>query len=128
MPIEYKLKHNGTVVLARATGTLTLDDFLTMQKQLNADPFLQTPHKTLLDVRNVATIQIEEDDLKKIAQSLTAGQKRLGAEQLAIVATTAQAFRLGKKYGETPKDVKEIVVVFSNLDVAQIWLGINRDE
>ena len=123
MPVEYELQSNGAIVLARATGVLTLDCFMAMQKQMNADSKLQTPHNTLLDVRLVTDIQLTTEDLTVIARSLTTGPKRLGAAKLAIVAREEQAFALGNEYGTVDKDVEESVIVFFHLEVARQWIG-----
>jgi len=124
MPIAYTLEQDGTFVLANATGVLTVDCFLAMQGQMKADPQLRTPHSTLLDVRHASDIRIAEDDLDKIVRSLSAGPRTLGAERLAIVATQELAFRLGAIYGEREKEVKEDVIVFYQMDVARLWLGL----
>ncbi|MFC2082666.1 hypothetical protein ACFLSG_01310 [Candidatus Bipolaricaulota bacterium] len=125
MPVEYKLEQDGAVVLAQASGVLSLDSFIALQKALSVDEKLQSPHKTLLDIRFVTDIQLTEQDLAKIAQSLTAGPKTLGAEKLAIVARDEQAFVLGDKYGIVEKDVEEDVIVFFHMEVARQWLGID---
>ena len=126
MPIEYTLEKDGTIVVAKASGVLTLDSFIALQKALSADGELQSPHNTLLDVRFVTEIQLTEDDLTTIAQSLTAGRKELGAEKLAIVARDEQAFVLGEKYGTVEKGVEENVIVFVHIEVARSWLGIDN--
>lgn len=127
MPIEYKLKREGTLVLAHATGTLSLEDFISMQKKMISDQDLMDPHDTLLDARGVSDIQMTEKDLSAIAQSLTSGSKKLGARKLAIVAHEDLAFLLGSKYSVVEKGVNETVIVFINIDVARIWLGIEKE-
>lgn len=125
MPVEYKLEKNGTIVVAQASGVLTLDSFKALQKALNADEELRSPHNTLLDVRFVDSVELTEQDLATIAQSLTAGRKKLGAEKLAIVARDEQAFVLGDKYGTVEKGVEEHVIVFVHMEVARQWLGLD---
>ena len=125
MPIEYKLERDGAIVLAHATGVITLDCFMSMQKEMNADNELQTPHDTLLDVTSVTDIQVSVEDLTTIAESLTAGPKTLGANKLAIVARQEQAFVLGNIYGTTDKGVEETVIMFFHAEVARHWLGID---
>ena len=58
MPIEYKLEKDRTLVVARATGVLTLDCFVSMQEKMKADADLRNPHDTFLDVRPVSEIQM----------------------------------------------------------------------
>ena len=110
---------------AHATGTLSLEDFMSMQKKMILDVDLKNPHDTLLDARDVSDIQMTEKDLSTIAQSMTSGPKKLGARKLAIVASEELAFLLGKKYGIVEKGVMETVIVFVNIDVARTWLGIS---
>ena len=125
MPIDYSLEREGTLVIAKANGALTLDCFIALQKELNADDGLKTPHNTLLDVRLISKIQLTEQDLTTIANNLTEGQKTLGANKLAIVARERFAFELGNLYGTIEKEVNENVIVFSSLAVANVWLGID---
>ena len=125
MPIEYTLERKGTLVLANATGVLTVECFLSMQERMKADAGLHSPHSTLLDVRSATEIRIPEDGLNTIAANLSAGPRRLGAERLAIVATQEQVFALGRKYGELAKAVRENVIVFCQMTTARIWLGID---
>ncbi len=125
MPIIYHLEKEGTIVSAQATGILSLEDFMSMQKEMISDMDLRDPHDTLLDVRDVSDIQMTEKDLSTIAQSLTSGPKKLGARKLAIVASEELAFLLGKKYGIVEKGVVETVIVFVNIDVARTWLGLS---
>jgi hypothetical protein len=124
MPIDYKLEKNGALVLANATGVLGVNCFLAMQERMRAEPELRSPHSTLLDVRCVTDIQITEADLETIAKSLSAGPRKLGAQRLAIVAPQTRAFRLGARYGEIEKDVRENVIVFYDMSAARIWLGL----
>ena len=125
MSLKYKLEREGTLVLAKATGALSVEDFMSMQEKMFSDVDLKVPHDTLLDVRDVSDIQISEDDLYIIAQGLTSGPKQLGARKLAIVASEELAFLLGKKYGLVDKGVSETVIVFVNIDVARTWLGLS---
>jgi hypothetical protein len=126
MPIEYKLENNGTLVMARATGVLSLDDFMSMQEKMKADVNLRDSHDTLLDARSVSQIQISEHNLTVIAQGLASGPRSLGARKLAIVASEEQAFVLGEKYRTVEKGVNESVIVFFHLDVARKWLGLDQ--
>ena len=124
MPITYNLEREGTIVSAHATGTLSLEDFMSMRKEMMSDMDLKDPHDTLLDARDVSDIQMTEKDLSTIAQSLTSGPRKLSARKLAIVASEELAFLLGKKYGIVEKGVMETVIVFVNIDVARTWLGL----
>ncbi len=125
MPIEYALERNGVLVMASATGVLSLDSFMSLREELLNDPLLKDPHDTLLDVTRVSRIDLSEDELNTIAQSLTSGPRKLGAQRLAIVAHQEQAFFLGNKYRMAKKGVDENVIVFVNHEVAKTWLGIN---
>ena len=126
MPLEYSLEKKGTIVMARAIGVLTLDCFRSMMKEMTVDPNLQDQHNTLLDARSVSKIELTEDDLNTIAQELTSGPRTLGAEKLGIVARHEQAFDLGKKYQTVDKDVEETVIVFFNIDIARMWIGLDE--
>jgi hypothetical protein len=126
VPIDFKLEREGTFVSAHATGTLSLEDFVSMQKEMRSNKDLKDPHDTLLDVREVSDIQISEKDLKTISQGLTSGSKKLGARKLAIVAHEDLAFLLGSKYGIVEKGVSETVIVFVSIDVARTWLGFTK--
>ncbi len=124
MPLEYKLERGGTLVNAHATGVLTLDCFMSMQKRMKADINLKETHDTLLDARDVSQIQLTEQDLTIIAQGLTSDQIKLGANRLAIVTTEGQGFTLGERYKTVEKGVEENVLVFFSINIAKTWLGI----
>jgi hypothetical protein len=128
LAIEYRLERDGAVVLAQAQGVLTLGCFTHLQQRLRDDSGLRAIHSTLLDLRFVTDIQLTESDLAKIAQALTACQKKLGVHKLAIVARDEQSFALGNKYASIEKGVKEDVIVFFHMEVARRWLGIESPQ
>ncbi len=125
MSIEYTLERDGALVMASATGVLSIDSFMSLREELLNDPTLKDPHDTLLDVTRVSNIDLSEEELNTTAQSLTSGSRKLGAQRLAIVAHQEQAFFLGNKYRMLEKGVDENVIVFVNIEVAKTWLGIN---
>jgi hypothetical protein len=127
MPIEYTLAKNGSLVMATASGALTLDCFLSMQEKMKADTDLINPHDTLLDARTITSLEVNEKDLAVIADGIISGPKRLGINRLAIVTDRELGFTLGNKYQKNHKDVVDTVIVFFNIDIAHKWLGIKND-
>lgn len=126
LPLSYKLIKDGTVVVAHASRELSLDCFLSMQKEMRSDADLKYPHDTYLDVRAVTHIKLTENDIDAIARGLTSDPKTLGANRLAIVAEKEQAFELGRKYQTVEKGVDETVIMFFSPEIAKKWLGIQE--
>ena len=124
MPVEYKLEKNGSVVIAQASGVLTLGCIVSLQKALSEDDDLQSPYDSLLDFRFIDDIQISEEELSTIVENLTTGPKAIGASKLAVVARQEQTFNLGDKYGAIYKGIEDNVIVFYHLEVARQWLGL----
>lgn len=124
MSLEYELQENGKIVIAHATGVLTLQDFISMAENMKRDDDLRDPHNTLLDVRSVSEVRLTDEDLQTIADGLTSGSRKLGARKLAIVATKEQSFNLGNKYQHVTKGVSETVIVFYSAETARTWLGL----
>ncbi len=124
MPIDYKLERDGTLVVARATGVLSLESVLFLVKELKADANLRERHDAFFNVKQISDNQITEEDLPVIAQELASGPRKLSATRLALVANEEKTFILGHKYSAVEKESDERVVVFFNDDVARTWLGI----
>ncbi|MFC2079452.1 hypothetical protein ACFLSZ_05700 [Candidatus Bipolaricaulota bacterium] len=125
MPIEYTLERDGTVVVAQASGVLTLECIASLQKALSEDEGLQSPYSNLLDLRFIEDIQITEQELAKIVENLAIGPKAIGAAKLAIVARQEQTFNLGEKYGAIDKGIEDDVIVFFHVETARKWLGLD---
>lgn len=127
MPIEFTIDHARRLVTAIGHGTLSGEDVFGYQRDVWSRPEVQG-YNELMDMREVERIDLRSIDNMRALAVLSASMDtpRL-ASRFAIVATTDEAFGLGRMY-ETyrrleGKSTKE-VAVFRSLSEAYAYLGV----
>ncbi len=123
MPIQYVLLERGSLVYARAYGTLTTQDLIEHEQVLLQDPDLARGYRKLLDCRWVGDDQIEESVLAQLASVHSRNMSSVRGSRYAVVAHSLQWFQVGahyrcEQYGMT-------MIVFNDPSTACIWLGID---
>jgi len=127
MPITYTFLSSSSAIIVRATGVVTLEQFLDHLGALVADPAIPSQHITLIDTRDVTELRLSEEDIEKIASFTMLHSSRIVAKQLAIVTRGDRETALAAQYERIAATFKENTIVFYNIDVACKWLGIPRD-
>jgi hypothetical protein len=125
MPIDFAIDHERRLVTAKARGTLTHEDILGYQKDVWSRPEVNG-YDELVDMSQVAQIALQSIERVRELAKLSAGMDiSSSASRFAIVATTEEAFGLGRMYqtyrGLDDRSTKE-VGVFRSLEEALAFL------
>jgi hypothetical protein len=126
MPIDHEIIPELRLVIARGSGTLTLDDLMQYQMQVWSDPKVEGfdeiadvtavenfDYKGSTDVRALAKLSAQMDWVNK-------------SNKFAIVAANETAYGLARMY-QSYRDAQSIsrkeVQVFETMEQARMWLG-----
>ncbi len=127
MPIEFTIDHARRLVTAKGRGTLTGEDVFGYQRDVWSRAEVQG-YNELMDMRDVEQIDLRSiDNMRALAELSASMDAPRVSTRFAIVATTDEAFGLGRMY-ETyrrleGKSTKE-VGVFRSLNEAYDYLGV----
>jgi len=125
MPIDHEILNDGELVISTATGILIgqeLADHMFWQiNQLGAT--LKTDYQQIFDTLGTDTVDIDEEDMKRISQIiLTYGQDR-GKVATAIVAVSPDLRKLAYYYKSLSEITEITVEVFADRLEAEKWLA-----
>ena len=123
MPIQHVLLEHGSLVYARAYGTLTAQDLIEHEQALGQDPDLIRGYRQLLDCRWVSDDQIDECVVTQLADVHGRSNPLVRGSRYAVVAHSVAWFQIGahyrcEQYGMT-------MIIFNDPSTACIWLGID---
>ena len=124
MPIDHEILNDGELVISTATGILTgqeLADHMFWQiNQLGTA--LKTGYQQIFDTLGTDSVDIDEEDMKRISQIiLTYGQDR-GKVATAIVALSPDVRKLAYYYKSLSEITEITVEVFADRLEAEEWL------
>ena len=127
MPIEVTVDHARRLVMATARGTLTGKEVFGYQREVWSRTDVQG-YNELLDMREVERIDLPSVDNMRALAGLSASMDLPSQpSKFAIVATTDEAFGLGRMY-ETYRHLEEKgtkeVRVFRSLIEAYAYLAV----
>jgi hypothetical protein len=127
MPLDYTVSSDGKFVHAVGTGTLTTEEVLAFQKDLQQDNRVKPGYKMLFDESRISESRIDEQGLQAIVAKETSDEAKRPAK-LAIVAGRGSSFPRALEYEKMVAPAQETVIVFHNEDVARQWLGVPRGD
>ncbi len=127
MPIEYRIEHSRRLVLARATGTVTVADVFGYHHEVWSRPDV-VGYDELVDTREMEAITLTSADrLRDLAVVSASMDPAQGEGKVAIVASQDLTFGLGRMYAEyrrlDPRSTKELGV-FRTMAEALAFLGL----
>jgi hypothetical protein len=121
VPYQYEVLQDGSLVYTRITGLMTHDDSLAHHRRVAVDPAIRPGFSEIYDGRHISGAEVDEKTIHEIAEiDRQAGPKMVGGK-VAVVASGALAFKLQYAY---PSQGPRRVIVFSDLETAARWLGI----
>ena len=126
MAIEYTVFPKENYVYSKVTGTLTLNDIIEYDEKLQKEGDLKKGYKELFDVRFISGSELTHKTLKQIIDKVISDKKRSYLNKLAIVVSSSDSFERAKFYEESLPSRKETVIVFNSLDVAKVWLNVDK--
>jgi hypothetical protein len=114
-------------VHAIATGTLTTEEVLKFQKDLQKDSRVKPGYKMLFDESRISESRIDEQGLHVIIAREKSDEAKQPSK-LASVAGPGSSFSRALAYEKMVSPEKENVIVFHNRDVARQWLGVAHSD
>ena len=126
MAIEYIVYPKENYVYSKVSDNLTLSDIIEYDNQLQKEPELKPGYKELFDARFISGSELTQKTLKQIISKVISDKKRSYSNKLAIVVSSSNSFDRAKYYEESLPSDKETVIVFNSIDVAKIWLNVNK--
>jgi hypothetical protein len=120
MPCAYRVDHSSYLVLARWWGVVTTADALEFVAFLRTQPTFRPDMRELSDAREVTSVKIESAVIRSLPSPFGPGARR------AIVASDPAVFGPARQY-ELSHDQVEDIHVFSSMDEALRWLGLEND-
>jgi hypothetical protein len=121
LSLEYKYDAQRRLLRATASGTLRREDF----DQLDASTLLPGTAE-VLDLRGMSEIGLSPDEIRALARREVGKPHRVA--RLAIVAGSTAAFGLARMFGILAEGASYQTSVFSDLDAALAWLGVEGDD
>ena len=129
MPIEYSISNDGHVIHAIAKDPVTPEDFVNFELTHAIDKRLKPPISELLEIESGALHQITKDDMAEVL----AQRKRLTTTTtphrcaIVIPRDDIHSWDIAKFYeGMVLLHSPEVVIIFGDLRIAKIWLGIEK--
>ena len=119
MPAFYKIDKEHKVVLSTASGVFDLAAAAAHQDQLLADPDFDPSYSQLLDFSHVTSVQINADDVRKLAQR----NMFWPCARRALLVTSDLEFGFGRMFQMLRENAGEKGIrVFRNLEDALKWI------
>lgn len=122
MPIQLHYDKTNNILLATASGRLTLAD-LQQTGQTIVSSTEYSPHvDTLWDLRNVDARNIDREFLNNLVGLRQQQFKIRQDAKLALVANSNLNFGLSRMYEMMSGELQQATHVFKNIDAALAWL------
>ena len=127
MPVTYAIVDDGRLVIERWVGTIAQAEFLSHERGKLQDTSIVSGAKVLADARTAEFSETTTDLIEQVAGLYDHPDLR------GRIATHAAVFG-GKDFGMAKAWETELrrhgvnTIVFNNLEVACIWLGIDPAE
>ncbi|HBK78303.1 MAG TPA: hypothetical protein DDZ83_01230 [Nitrospinae bacterium] len=119
MPIKFAVDDAQNMVFAVGSGTVTTQEIIATQREINAPDFRGRLYNRLVDFRNVTGLQVSNEETATIAHHQDANEL---PEKIAVVTNADLHFGLARMVkGQTRKDVMRI---FRDMEKARKWLGL----
>ena len=124
MPVRSQISADGTYVRTTASGILTIEDITESIRGLVGDDRVKPGYRQLFDVRSISESALTSESMERIRDANATNPKKTPDSQLAIVVGTGDTYSEGRTYEAVATPAVENVIVFNNLQTAEIWLGV----
>lgn len=129
MPITYKVLDDGHFLCATASAPLSADDFVEYEMAHAADERIKPPVSELFEIKHDSCKDISKEEFLEVLERRNEMLKKPTPHRLAIVIHYADshAWDLAKFYeGMVLLHNPESVVLFGDIQLARIWLGVEE--
>ncbi|HUU40290.1 MAG TPA: hypothetical protein VMW42_05060 [Desulfatiglandales bacterium] len=129
MPITYTVDHEGHFIHAVAIYPVTIEEFIEYEVAHATDERVKPPVSELLETQRSALKEITLDDMRKALKRREKLEREPEPHRCAIVVSPSDAYgwNLAKFYeGMVMLHTPETVIVFGDVRLARIWLGVKE--
>lgn len=127
MPIKYDISADGHFIHAIADGVITPKEFVEFEVAHGSDKRLKPPVDELLEIKSGAFNNINKDDVSEVLQQRKTLSDLPTPHRCAIVIANndIQGWNIAKYYEQmVTLHYPASVIVFGDMQIAKIWLGI----
>jgi len=122
MSYEYAVDTRQRLVRVRMWGPITRPEIMAVVKEMVGDARIGPDFGQLIDVRDVSTATLSNDDLRQIA-----GSDLDPVARRAFVVSEDATYGLARMFGSLRegRGAPERIAVFTNIYDADAWLGVS---
>lgn len=127
MPIKYTVSDDGHFIHAIVSAPLTSEEFVEFEIAHAIDERIKAPVSEIFEVKKDALRNINKSDIDKVIEQRKVINKQHTFHRCAIVVSLndSYAWNLAKFYeGMSLLHFPESVIVFGDIHLAKLWLGI----
>ena len=128
---DTKVYYDGSLIVGCISGTVDPQSFINgifWQIDSRNVGEVKEGFSQLYYDRDVSSISVTEDDVKKIAEINSGIGSNVGKFRTALVLSNTEIIRLGKLHQKLAKEYGYEVEMFATLDEAFAWLGSENPE
>jgi hypothetical protein len=122
MPLSYEIDEDHNLLVVTGTERVTLDDVLSHQRELQADPRLKPGIRCLVDLREMKGLTMSGRDTFRLAQAREQFPYLAMQARTAIVVKSAIHFAMARMYALSRRKYVEPMAIFYDLDEARHWV------
>ena len=127
MGIAYRSDRALGLTIVVGDGVVTAEEWRVHVSRMISDPEWPPGRLGLTDLATADTSAITGDDIRGMATAFRSGDSKLSDRKGAIVAGDT-AYGNAVTFQLTMGPTGLYIVIFSNIDDACVWLGINTDD
>ncbi len=122
MPVSYTIDVQSSLVLTRASGTLTDDDVIQLKARLVRDPDFKPGMRELSDIRNIDHLDVTPAGVRAMVLQDKEDASQVASHKLALVLSEDVAYGMARMYQTLTESNMENVGVFRDIEEARAWL------
>lgn len=131
MPISYTVSDDGHFIHAIVDDPLTSEEFVEFEIAHAIDDRIKSPVAEIFEVKKDALRNISRSDIDKVIERRKQINKQHTFHRCAVVVSLidSHAWDIAKFYeGMSLLHFPESVIVFGDIHLAKIWLGISDNK
>jgi hypothetical protein len=121
MPATYRIDAARRLVLTRVWGVFTAEDLRNHFTSLAADPAFNPTFSQLVDLRDVAKVELDAPAIRRHALERLFDRRALRA---LVVSRSSHHYELARIYAAFAEYASQNVHVFRDMHDAEEWLGL----